>query len=177
MCMGCVLILVTTQVMVNTGGGMAAVYRKIQYNWYNYKSMQKHDPGYCASIGDDTNQGKPGYLREKCFGDYMSLRVQSKNDCATKEIIVDTVSIIKMSPAEWFRQECLLLYYRDFISDVDINASPVCLGLSDRLIELSYYRHNLRSKDASVALSPGKNPFRNDVDRVEDCEYAIKTSI
>lgn len=176
-CVGCVLLWVTIQVILEMGGGMAAIYRKAEYTWYSYSSTRKHDPGGCARIGDDMHQGKPSYLRDMCFYEYMLAGVPQKNDCAAKEFLVDTVSIIKMKPADWFRQECLLLYYKNLVWSPQAENIEVCKGLSDRLIEFSYYRQNLRSKNEDTALSPGKNPFRTDVDLIEDCEREInKTS-
>ena len=30
--------------MLKMGGGSAMLYRKIEYNWYVFESMRKHDP-------------------------------------------------------------------------------------------------------------------------------------
>ncbi len=111
-CVGLFLLWATLQVMLEMGGGVTALYRKLEYNWYSFRGIQKHDPGQCARIGDDTSQGNPGYLRENCFYKYMRSHVATRSDCAATHLIVDALSITQMSTTEWFRQECLIEYYK-----------------------------------------------------------------
>lgn len=169
---GCVLFWVTIHVMLKMGGGSAMLYRKIEYNWYVFESMRKHDPGQCAKISDDMAQGKPGYLRENCFYAYMDTHMESRSDCVAPRLIVDGSSIMNMNTLDWFRQECLIAYYkRIFVSPV-AQKIKACDRLSDRLIEFTYYRQNLRSNHENTPII--KNPFITDLDIFENCEHQIK---
>ncbi len=55
-CIGILLLWSTLQVMLQMGGGVAAIYRKIEYTWWTFQSKVRHDPGQCARIGDDIGQ-------------------------------------------------------------------------------------------------------------------------
>ena len=74
-----------------------------------------------------------------------------------------------MSDADWLRQECLLAYYKNMLSQP--HSTKKCNGLKDRLVEFSYYRQNIRSKNGdTLAMPPLKNSFIADIDLLETCE-------
>ena len=176
-CVGCILILASIQVLLEFGGGIRGIVRTGESWWYSRQAITERDPGQCAFIGDYFG-GNRDYFRSKCLAEY-GVTIERRNDCGSLSLTSSQKGIENMSRAEYYREDCLINHYKYMLGNglVAQWLPETCTKLSEKLIILSHFSKEINELVGTDDLSHhAYEPMsESDIALVGDCEKLLDT--